>query len=148
MTAMARDPADRYADASALSLEVTAWLDGARKRERALDGVAKAAAAAGRPGQLRRQARELRESGPWGSGFPEPLFSGNFRVIEQRTVGENHLKLSVQCPDGGTRIDAIAFNQAGPAYRGDVQLTFRLDVNEYRGFESPQMIVEQIVGQS
>ena len=46
---------------------------------------------------------------------------------------------------GGANVDAIAFNQAGPAYRGVVQLTYRLDVNEYRGFESPQLIVEQIV---
>jgi hypothetical protein len=42
-------------------------------------------------------------------------------------------------------VDAIAFNQAGPAYRGVVQLTYRLDVNEFRGIESPQLIVEQIV---
>jgi hypothetical protein len=53
--------------------------------------------------------------------------------------------MRVQPASGGTAIDAIAFGQAGPAYRGIVQLTFRLDVNEYRGFESPQLIVEQIV---
>ena len=45
---------------------------------------------------------------------------------------------------GGEIIDAIAFNQAGPAYRGTVQLAYRLDVNEWRGVESPQLIVEQI----
>jgi hypothetical protein len=41
-------------------------------------------------------------------------------------------------------VDAIAFNQAGPAYRGVVQLAYRLDVNEWRGRETPQLIVEQI----
>ena len=56
--------------------------------------------------------------------------------------------MSVQAADGGNAVDAIAFNQAGPVYRGNVQLTYRLDVNEYRGFESPQMIVEQIVSLS
>ena len=90
-------------------------------------------------------ARLLREGGPWGAGFPEPVFSGDFEIDEQRTVGENHLKLRVRPAAGGASIDAIAFNQAGPVYRGVVRLTYRLDVNEYRGFESPQLIVEQIV---
>jgi single-stranded-DNA-specific exonuclease len=92
-----------------------------------------------------RFAKLLRQAGPWGAGFPEPLFCDNFSVVEQRTVGENHLRLSVQPTDGGATINAIAFNQAGPVYRGPVQLTYRLDVNEYRGFETPQLIVEQVV---
>ncbi|MGI9261942.1 MAG: single-stranded-DNA-specific exonuclease RecJ [Woeseiaceae bacterium] len=90
-------------------------------------------------------ARVMREAGPWGAGFPEPVFSGDFEIDEQRTVGENHLKLRVRPASGGAAIDAIAFNQAGPVYRGIVQLTYRLDVNEFRGFETPQLIVEQIV---
>ncbi len=89
-------------------------------------------------------ARSLRDAGPWGSGFPEPLWSGDFAVVEQRTVGEKHLKMRVRPADGGNAIDAIAFNQAGPAYRGVVQLAFKLDVNEYRGVEKPQLLVEQI----
>jgi single-stranded-DNA-specific exonuclease len=89
-------------------------------------------------------ARRLREAGPWGAGFPEPVWSGDFEVIEQRTVGEKHLKLRVRPADGGSPVDAIAFNQAGPACRGVVQLAYRLDVNEYRGFESAQLVVEQI----
>lgn len=91
-------------------------------------------------------ARLLRDAGPWGAGFAEPLFDGEFQVVEQRTVGENHLKLRVCAPDSKQVIDAIAFRQAGPVYRGKVMLTFRLDVNEYRGFETPQLVVEQIVG--
>jgi single-stranded-DNA-specific exonuclease len=89
-------------------------------------------------------ARSLRDAGPWGSAFPEPLWSGDFSVVEQRVVGENHLKLRVRPAGGGKIVDAIAFNQAGPAYRGTVQLAFRLDVNEYRGIESPQLVVEQV----
>ncbi len=89
-------------------------------------------------------ARKLREAGPWGAGFPEPLWSGDFQVVEQRTVGERHLKLRVRPADGGKPVDAIAFNQAGTAYRGVVQLAYRLDVNEYRGYESAQLVVEQI----
>ncbi len=89
-------------------------------------------------------ARSLRDAGPWGSGFPEPMWRGEFAVVEQRTVGENHLKLRVRPADGGNVIDAIAFNQAGPAYRGVVQLAFKLDVNEFRGIENAQLVVEQI----
>ncbi len=89
-------------------------------------------------------ARSLRDAGPWGSGFPEPLWSGEFSVVEQRTVGENHLKMRVRPASGGEVIDAIAFNQAGPSYRGVVQLAFKLDVNEFRGVENPQLVVEQI----
>jgi len=89
-------------------------------------------------------ARSLRDAGPWGSGFPEPMWSGDFSVVEQRVVGEKHLKRRVRPASGGNIVDAIAFNQAGPAYRGTVQLAFRLDVNEYRGIESPQLVVEQV----
>ena len=89
-------------------------------------------------------ARSLRDAGPWGSAFPEPMWSGDFDVVEQRTVGENHLKLRVRSADGGGIVDAIAFNQAGPVYRGVVKLAYKLDVNEFRGVENPQLVVEQI----
>lgn len=89
-------------------------------------------------------ARSLRDAGPWGSAFPEPLWSGEFSIVEQRTVGENHLKMRVRPESGGGLIDAIAFNQAGTVYRGVVQLAYKLDVNEFRGIENPQLIVEQI----
>ncbi|MEO1202882.1 MAG: DHHA1 domain-containing protein, partial [Pseudomonadota bacterium] len=90
-------------------------------------------------------AQQLRSAGPWGSAFPEPLWNGDFEVLEQRTVGESHLKLRLKPAAGGNPIDAIAFNQAGPSLRGVVKLAYRLDVNEYRGIESPQLVVEQIV---
>ncbi len=89
-------------------------------------------------------ARELRNWGPWGSGFPEPAWHGLFHVIETRVVGEHHLKLKVRPADGAASIDAIAFNQAESPCRGIVQLAYRLDVNEWRGVERPQLIVEQI----
>ena len=89
-------------------------------------------------------ARSLRDAGPWGSAFPEPMWSGEFNIVEQRTVGESHLKLRVRPAEGGNIVDAIAFNQAGGVYRGMVQLVYKLDVNEFRGVENPQLVVEQI----
>jgi single-stranded-DNA-specific exonuclease len=89
-------------------------------------------------------ARALRDGGPWGAGFPEPLWSGDFELVEQRTVGEDHLKARVRPVGGGPLLDAIAFHQGGGAWRGRLRLAFRLDVNEWRGMESPQLVVEQI----
>lgn len=89
-------------------------------------------------------AKVLRGAGPWGAGFPEPLWSGEFEMVEQRTVGEKHLKLKVRPRDSAALLDGIAFNQAGAGYRGAVRLAYRLDVNEWRGIESAQLVVEQI----
>ena len=89
-------------------------------------------------------ARALRDAGPWGAGFPEPVWCGDFELLEQRTVGETHLKLKVRPLDGRTNLDAIAFNQAGASFRGAVRIAFRLDVNEWRGVETAQLVVEQI----
>ena len=89
----------------------------------------------------------LRVSGPWGQGFPEPVFDGDFTVVNQRIVGEHHLKLSVR-PQGGTQVlDAIAFNQAADhsLRNGEqVHLAYRLDTNEYRGMLGLQLMVEVI----
>jgi single-stranded-DNA-specific exonuclease len=109
------------------------------------DGVLTAQAVA-RFGGLLPLARGLRDAGPWGSGFPEPLWVGDFEVLEQRTVGQSHAKLRVRALDGGAPVDAIAFNQSVPAQRGPVRLAFRLDVNRYGGSESAQLVVEQIAG--
>ena len=86
----------------------------------------------------------LRNAGPWGQGFPEPLFDGLFTVLGQRIVGENHLKLSLQPADSRRTLDAIAFNQAAqaPATGQRVRVAYRLDSNEYRGLLGVQLVVE------
>jgi single-stranded-DNA-specific exonuclease len=99
-----------------------------------------------KPQELSLEMAEiLRDGGPWGQGFPEPLFQGNFNLQHQRVVGDNHLKLALSSTGGAGTIDAIAFNQpplVGPDRR--ITLTYRLDVNEFRGDRSPQLIVETI----
>jgi single-stranded-DNA-specific exonuclease len=94
-------------------------------------------------------AERLRNAGPWGQGFPEPLFDGLFEVRSRRVVGERHLKLAV-VPEGGEPVlDAIAFNQADDEYGAvgaRVRLVYRLDVNEFRGTRTVQLVVEHIAG--
>ena len=88
----------------------------------------------------------LRDAGPWGQGFPEPLFEGTFKLVQQRIVGESHLRMKVTPERGGRPVDAIAFNRpAGDWHPGDrLRLAYRLDVNDYYATPSAQLIVEQI----
>lgn len=87
----------------------------------------------------------LRLGGPWGKGFPEPRFDGVFQVLEARLVGERHLKLRLAPPDGGP-LDAIGFHlgdRIGVAV-GQVRVAYRLDVNDFRGVRSPQLVLEDL----
>jgi single-stranded-DNA-specific exonuclease len=93
-------------------------------------------------------ARVLRGGGPWGQGFPEPVFDGDFQIVDARIVGGRHLKMRVtaadEAPGGG--IEAIAFGYVGGVYEdpqlragGRIRLAYRLEINEYRGSESVQL---------
>ena len=92
-------------------------------------------------------AELLRNAGPWGQGFPEPLFDGRFVVVAQRVVGEQHLKLRVRPEHSRRVLEAIAFRQAQEIRLREgqrVRLAYRLDSNEYRGLLSLQLVVEHI----
>lgn len=95
-------------------------------------------------------AQLLRDAGPWGQHFPEPLFDGEFGVVGARTLSGKHLKLVLQIPGTKQIIDAIAFNQPQEtldlAEQGSstVRVLYRLDVNEYNGNCSPQLLVERL----
>jgi single-stranded-DNA-specific exonuclease len=89
-------------------------------------------------------AELLRLAGPWGKGFPEPLFDGHFRVIDQRLVGERHLRLRLATEAGGA-IDGIGFRLGELAGGGDrAHIAYRLDINEYRAQRVLQLIVEHL----
>lgn len=91
-------------------------------------------------------AEVLREAGPFGQSFPEPLFDGTFQILDQRLVAGRHLKLTLNHQEKA--IDAIAFNvdiNQWPNYRLEkVNIAYRLDVNEFRGKRSVQLIIEYI----
>lgn len=90
-------------------------------------------------------AEQLQQAGPWGQAFPEPGFDGRFRLLSQRLVGGKHLKMQVQPEAGGPELDAIAFNVDLAVWPNAsiqwVELAFRLDVNEWRGQRSVQLLV-------
>ena len=93
-------------------------------------------------------ARELRNAGPWGQHFPEPLFHGVFQLVQQRVVGERHLKVVLKSECGSVQLDGIAFGVdrdiwPNPTVRW-VELAYKLDVNEYRGQESVQLLIAHI----
>jgi single-stranded-DNA-specific exonuclease len=93
-------------------------------------------------------ARALRNAGPWGQHFPEPMFHGVFQLVQQRIVGERHLKLVLKSECGSLTLDGIAFNVAreiwpNPTVRW-AEVAYKLDVNEYRGQESVQLMVAHI----
>jgi single-stranded-DNA-specific exonuclease len=93
-------------------------------------------------------AQALRHAGPWGQHFPEPLFEGRFEILQQRLVGEKHLKLLLRTDCGTQTLDGIAFNidrelWPNPNVR-KVDLAYKLDVNEFRGRESVQLLISHI----
>ena len=91
-------------------------------------------------------AEQLRDAGPWGQNFPEPIFDDIFTLVQQRIVGEKHLKLLVE--KQGEVFDAIAFNIDIKAWPNSnarkVHLAYRLDINEFRGKRTVQLMVDDM----
>jgi single-stranded-DNA-specific exonuclease len=93
-------------------------------------------------------AELLAHAFPWGQGFPAPRFDGEFEVLDQRVVGERHLKLTLGLPASRGVIDAIHFNAPvadWPRNCRRVTGIYQLGVNEYRGQRSPQLLFEHLV---
>ncbi len=85
-------------------------------------------------------AEALRDGGPWGQGYPEPLFDGEFDVLSWRVVGERHLKLELG--HAGRRFNAIEFG----GWQGDsppprLHVAYRLEPDDYRGGDAVQLVV-------
>ena len=100
------------------------------------------------PDHIEQVMQMLRDAGPWGQMFPEPLFDGRFRLLQQRIVGERHLKVMVEPVGGGPLLDGIAFNVDTSIWPDngvrEVELAYKLDINEFRGNRSLQIIIDNI----
>jgi single-stranded-DNA-specific exonuclease len=86
--------------------------------------------------------REILQLIPWGQGFPEPLFDNEFEILDQRIVGQRHLKMKLL--RGEHTFDAIAFNQDRLVEGRNKRMAYRLDINHFRGRDSVQLIVESV----
>ncbi len=85
------------------------------------------------------QTVALLDAQVWGQGFEAPLFCDQVQVLQQRLVGEKHLKLRLK--HAGTQRDAIWFGRAEPVAE-HVRLAFRLSLDEWNGQQRVQMVVE------
>ncbi|HHE9492721.1 TPA: single-stranded-DNA-specific exonuclease RecJ [Haemophilus influenzae] len=95
-------------------------------------------------------AELIKSVGTWGQGFPEPCFDGEFKILDQRAIGQNknHLKMLLEPKQGGVLLDAIAFNINTRLYPDlsikQARLAYKLDINEFRGNSSLQLLVDYI----
>ncbi|MCK9079254.1 single-stranded-DNA-specific exonuclease RecJ [Haemophilus influenzae] len=95
-------------------------------------------------------AKLIKSVGTWGQGFPEPCFDGEFKILDQRAIGQNknHLKMLLEPKQGGVLLDAIAFNIDTRLYPDlsikQARLAYKLEINEFRGNRSLQLLVDYI----
>ena len=82
---------------------------------------------------------ELMDAQVWGQGFAPPVFCDEFRVVNQRVLKEQHLKLLLE--KDGRKYDAIWFGHAD-ALAPVAKIAYRLDANEYNGVTRVQLLVE------
>lgn len=98
-------------------------------------------------------AEMLRFVAPWGQNFSQPQFHGQFQIINQRLLGERHLKLLLKEVHSEKIVDAIQFNLdpieldkgVWPDHSCQkIQCVFTLDVNEYRDQKNVQLMLKHI----
>ncbi len=77
----------------------------------------------------------------WGQGFPQPVFSDNFKVINQRILKDKHLKLILE--KDAKRFDAIYFNCAD-VLPENITAAYALEANEYKGLQTLQLQIKHI----
>ncbi len=142
-----------HAMAAGMSLAVSAYADFSRAfddevrrhlRPEDLHGVLESDGELDAADLTLETAELLHTAVPWGQGFPEPLFHGEFKLLTQRVVGDKHLKLVLQAAAAQDSIDAIAFNTDLLNDAGRVLIAYRLGVNEFQGRRSPQLIIKHI----
>ena len=96
------------------------------------------------PGEFDRfHAEAIRDGGPWGQGFAEPLFDGVFEVLDWKPVGDRHLKLRLRAEGVRSPLAAIQFGGLpGEAPAARQRLAYRLSPDDWRGGDAIQLIVE------
>jgi single-stranded-DNA-specific exonuclease len=92
-------------------------------------------------------ASELRYAGPWGQGFAEPIFDNVFTLDSWRLVGARHWKLKLRPLGQSISVEAMLFNaEPGATPPETFRAAYQLDINEWNGRESLQLILRHIEG--
>lgn len=91
------------------------------------------------PGQMTLETASALDTQVWGQGFPRPCFDDCFEVVNQRVVGERHLKLRLA--RAGRNIEAMLFRHDQPLPSA-IRAVYRLEVNEFNGSRSLQLMIE------
>ncbi len=95
-------------------------------------------------------ARAIEEGGPWGQAFPEPVFDGEFDVVDARTVGDRHLKLWLRAAVAMQPVEAIAFGYFDepearwPGTGAKLTLAYRLQSSSFGGTPHAELLVEHV----
>lgn len=92
-------------------------------------------------------AEYLTEASIWGHGFAPPIFDGVFEVLSFKILKDKHLKLSLRYPEVQYPIEAIYFNFDNDRwdYRAKhVHILFALDINEWNGKQSLQIMIKDL----
>lgn len=93
----------------------------------------------------------IQQAGPWGQLFSEPVFDNVFEILDQRIVGQNHLKMILVSKEGGQQIDAIAFNvdlKSWPNHRSKfIHAAYKLDINFFQGRSRLQLLIQAMNAQ-
>jgi single-stranded-DNA-specific exonuclease len=90
-------------------------------------------------------ARQLRDAGPWGQAFPEPLFDNLFECTGWKVMAQVHLRLQLRDLRDGTVLQAVMFN----AYHGQppparLRAVYELGINDWQGRESVQLLLRHM----
>jgi single-stranded-DNA-specific exonuclease len=91
-------------------------------------------------------AQIIHQAGPWGQLFPEPVFDNQFEILDQRLVGQNHLKMTLALPNSNLQVDAIAFNidvKLWPNHRAKlIHAAYKLDINTFQNRTKLQLMIQ------
>lgn len=122
---------------AALEAQVATMLSPEQLRSELLSDGELTAAELGRP-----LAEQLRLAGPWGQGFPEPLFDGVFTVLQWKQLAERHLKLSLVPERGGAPLSAIHFGGwTGAPPPARIHVAYQLELDDWGGRRGVQLLV-------
>lgn len=95
------------------------------------------------PENIDIRTAEMIKAAIWGQGFPQPLFSGKFNILEQRILNGGHLKLNLE--KDGIQFQGIWFSRDQELDDNEVEIVYSLGVNEFMNKKSVQIMIDNVI---